>query len=300
VRPGGGKLGEKKRKWYALANAPCACDSGKPGGECCWTPTRWFKAPASIDLRATGHTGSLNKCYLRELGTCSDKVSGEHIISANVLRIVGGDENKIRLTGVPWLPKGETRDIGISSLVSNCLCEAHNHALSQLDAVAGRFYRAIQTSMVDKAAPVRTRLFSGHDIERWLLKTTAGLAASKYLGADGEVLPPLFAGAIDIAELLQDPSAWRSPMGLYVLGVPGQRFRPTNALDVAPLTSATSREIAGLITNIHSLSVALLLDRKEAIKDTPVQKAPYRIEQFNVNTENGRQIVQMSWIKRHA
>jgi hypothetical protein len=290
-------VGEAKQKWYALGRRPCACDSGLVAEACCWTPKGWFKAHASIDLLATGHTGSHKKCYLRELGTCSDSISGEHPISATVLRAIG--EDRLRITGTPWLPQGESRDIGIQSLVSNCLCGAHNSALSRLDAIAGRFYRDIQTTLLDDNAPVRTRLFSGHDIERWLLKTSAGLAASKYLGADGEVLPGVFAEGIDIAELLQAPTAWRSPMGMYVLVVPGQQFQAKNELRVAPLAS-TTREIGGLLTVIHGITVALLLDRRESIKDTQLQRALYRIEKFNMNMEHGQQVVQLSWIKRHS
>jgi hypothetical protein len=72
-----------------------------------------------------------------------------------------------------------------------------------------------------------------------------------------------------------------------------------NELQVAPLASATT-EIGGLLTIMHGITVALLLDRREFIKDSGMQRALYRIEKFNVNTKNGQQTIQLCWINRHS
>lgn len=290
-------MGEKKRKWLALRNLPCACKSGKAAEECCWTPKGWFRSPTKIDLRNTGHSGSHKRCYLRHLGTCSEKLSGEHPISSTVLKAIG--EEKLRVTGTPWLPKGETREVGINSLVSNCLCEAHNHALSALDNVAGIFYRGFQQALLDDVAPIQTQLFSGHDIERWLLKTTAGLAASKYLGTEGERLPGDFASGIDVATLLEDPTAWRSPMGMFAIIKLGQTINVANELQIAPLTNH-NREIGGLLTMIHGFTIALLLERKESLTGSSLERAMYRADRINAQKEHGQQVILLSWIKRSS
>jgi hypothetical protein len=288
-------MGAAKREWYALRRQPCICGLGQEAFRCCWTSTGWIPKPARIDLRATGHTGSHKKCYLRDLGSCSEKLSGEHIISATVLREIG--EDKVQVTGTPWLPKGESREIGISSLVSNCLCEAHNNALSPLDAAAGQFYRVLRDCLLDDAPPFRTYKFSGHDIERWLLKTTAGLAASKYLGADGEVLPNKFLDTVNIAQLLQDHTAWHSPIGMYVLVTPGKQFQVRNELQVAPLASQ-DKEIGGLITVIHGLVVSVWLESKDRIPDTDLRKSIYRFEKLNMQKRGGQKVVEFCWIDR--
>lgn len=291
------KLGERKRKWFALRDAACPCGSNKKGGECCWTETRWFKAPAKIDLEATGKHGSHKRCYLRDLNTCSDKLSSEHMISASVLRVIG--EDKIAISGVPWLAQGEAREIGIGSLVSNCLCEAHNSALSRLDQVAGRFYRSILDCLETDNAPIRHYLFSGHDIERWMLKTIAGLAASKNLAAGGQRLPGLFEESIDVADLLQNPSQWRTPMGMYALHKLGDNIATKDRFGVAPLV-AKEGKIGGLLTQMHGIMVALLLGKRDDIKGSSLEGAPYRLEKLKANRTNGQYVIQLSWIKRHS
>jgi hypothetical protein len=134
-------MGEARSRHAAMGLEPCRCDSGRLAEACCWTPQGWHKAPITLKLDATGLLGSHSRCYLRHLNMCSNKLSGEHTISAVVLREIG--EENLRLGGAPWLDEGEERKIGINSLVTKRLCSAHNSALSPLDAEAGRFYRVL-------------------------------------------------------------------------------------------------------------------------------------------------------------
>jgi hypothetical protein len=136
-----GAMGQAKQRHRARRSGLCVCGSGTPAIQCCWTERGWRKVPVKIDLLATGEVGSHQRCYLRQLNTCSSKISGEHTISATVLKAIGKDS--VKVSGFPWL-NGETRSIGIDSLATNCLCTAHNTALSPLDAEAGRFYRALE------------------------------------------------------------------------------------------------------------------------------------------------------------
>ena len=190
-------MGEAKRKrQFGL----CRCGSLRAGGECCFRNGSWFKPPSTVDLIATGFSGSHPRCYLRHLNTCSDKVSREHTISAVVLRAMGSAS--LRVGGASWLADGEERAMGISGMVANCLCIAHKGALASLDAAGGQFYESLQQlSGLKKPTP---SLLSGHDIERWMLKTAVALAASGQLCAVGqERLPGTFADGIDLAALLQ-------------------------------------------------------------------------------------------------
>jgi hypothetical protein len=217
------------------------------------------------------------------------------MISASVLKQLG--EKKLRVTGMPWQEQGEAREIGIGSLVSNCLCDAHNSALSPLDAVAGRFYGSVQECLFSDTPTKRHCLFSGHDVERWLLKTVAGLAAAKSLGANGVQLSGVFEEGIDVAQLLQDPTAWRSPMGMYVLQKLNDLIKRSDELGVAPLTTRQG-EIAGLLTQLHGLTVALLIGQRETIKGSSLAAAPYRLMYLNANKADGLYSIELSWINR--
>lgn len=288
-------MGEAKRRWLQQRVEVCACGSGKPGGDCCWTLGGWFKLPARIDLVNTGKNGNNSKCYLRHLNACSDTITGEHMISRTVLEALGKD--KIRISGAPWLKEGENREIGINSLVANCLCDAHNQALSPLDSAAGQFYRTLEGCLLNDDKPPGTYLFSGHDIERWLLKMTAGLAASKNLAAKRQRLPGTYADGVDMARLLQDPEAWQTPAGMYVIQKLGDMISPRGELAVAPLASDAG-EIGGLMTQLHGFMIALLLKEVETIKGSALEGAPYRIEKLFCKQPTGLRTVQLSWVRR--
>jgi hypothetical protein len=134
------------QRWSALSllstdvtsASACRGGSGSPGGR-----RTHPRAPCSLlrkrretinpQLVAAHPPGSHERCYLRELNTCSSKISGEHAISSTVLRAFGKDS--IEISGFPWL-NAETRSIGIRSLTTNCLCTAHNSALSRRHAKA--------------------------------------------------------------------------------------------------------------------------------------------------------------------
>jgi hypothetical protein len=63
-------------------------------------------------------------------------------------------------------------------------CTAHNSALSPLDAAAGFFFRALQVCTMQEEGPNQSFLCSGHDIERWMLKTLAALTESNNLARE--------------------------------------------------------------------------------------------------------------------
>lgn len=248
-------MGEAKQKHRAMAQAACRCGSEKLGRECCWREWGWHKSPAVINLTDTGYSGSHPRCYLNALNSCSEKLSREHVISATVLKAINQDA--IDVSGFPWIKAGETKRVGVSSLVANCLCAAHNHVLSPLDAVAGQFYRALQSGLGKEPGKQQRYLFSGHDVERWLLKTLAGMAASRNLSSQHERLPGLFNNEISVPSLLENALAWKAPLGMYSLQRLGQRLQLKNGLEIAPL-SAETKELGGMITLLHGLTTILV------------------------------------------
>jgi hypothetical protein len=179
-------MGEARLKRLAVEAAPCLCGSLKSASACCLKSGKWHREPAIVVLNKNGQNGTHPKCYLRELNSCSDKITGEHYVSQAALRVLA--DEMIDVSGFPWLKRGESRVMTFASMTSNCLCAAHNNALSPLDAVAGEFFQAIKDCGTNDGGPARHYLISGHDIERWFLKTLGGLAASRSLASNKERL----------------------------------------------------------------------------------------------------------------
>jgi len=129
---------------------------------------------------------AVDKCYIKELGSCHGSISGEHLFSHSIMLLLKGDGD-FSISGVPWLAKGETNIISPTTLTSNCLCQKHNSALSPLDDAALYFFTAIK-SRLDREAQLARYIVSGHDIERWSVKTAKALATSKNLARGRERL----------------------------------------------------------------------------------------------------------------
>ncbi|WP_072816782.1 hypothetical protein [Bradyrhizobium erythrophlei] len=77
-------MGEAKRR----KRLPCVCGTGQPAGECCWTSHGYHKKPVVVDLHNTSLTGKHDRCYMSATGACDTKISGEHLISHSVLKVL--------------------------------------------------------------------------------------------------------------------------------------------------------------------------------------------------------------------
>jgi hypothetical protein len=174
-------------------NDPCPCDSGKTAQRCCLSLGIWYKEPVQFKAGG-GIPGYKNpRCYAQELGNCERKISAEHFISNSILSFIAKPLLTVQKTR--WLKEGEKRQVGTDSLKSKILCTRHNSMLAGLDAQAGRFFRAIEKLSSWVMEPSRTKakdiyLFSGYDIERWLLKSLFGSLASRNVVVGGQVLEP--------------------------------------------------------------------------------------------------------------
>jgi hypothetical protein len=111
----------------------------------------------ALGLKALPPAQRVEKCYMKELGSCVPPISGEHIISDSVCQVLmGGGEFSI--SGVPWLEAGEVKII--APLQAKCLCTKHNSALSDLDAAAHHFFSSLKSYLERDAGP-RHALISG-------------------------------------------------------------------------------------------------------------------------------------------
>jgi hypothetical protein len=179
-------MGEAKRRMEAVLNGPCPCGSAKAARVCCFNGRDWHKPPAVIGLKTLPPASQVEKCYMKELGSCISPISGEHIISESVIRVLMADGD-FSISGLPWLEDGEERILAPQNLRANCLCAKHNSMLHPLDAAAQYFFASLK-SYLETDGKSRHAIISGHDLERWLLKTVKAVAVSRNLARGRERL----------------------------------------------------------------------------------------------------------------
>lgn len=83
---------------------------------------------------------------------------------------------QLKVSGYSWLDPDTVVSLPPSALGSRVLCRRHNSALSGLDHQATRLFDALDS--LDAGKGTRLFLFSGADIERWLLKVLCGHAST--------------------------------------------------------------------------------------------------------------------------
>jgi hypothetical protein len=202
---------------------------------------------------------SVDGYYLSHTRGCGGPITKEHLIAESVLGVLNQGE-LLTLTGAAWQKPGESTKIGLSTLTAKCLCERHNTtSLSPLDEAAKDFFAAIQSAALNKSGPTSI-LVSGHDIERWMLKTLFASAHGNLLARHGQVLPKRFYEGIDEAQLLTNPNAWPERAGLYSTHFYGQLVNARNYLDVAPIAVTASDELIGLRFTILGLTFDFMAD----------------------------------------
>lgn len=254
-----------------LETRPCICGSGRAIRVCCLRDDgKLFRKPSEISLNPNRVPSQLERCYLRSARGCSEKLSGEHVVSAAVLERIGG--KRVLASGLPWIPTGKEKLVGISSLVGNCLCTAHNSRLSLLDSAAGDIYGAVSACVTNHQKPSKHFLFSGHDFERWLLKTLAGMGASKNLATVGERLPGEFPRPVNVPALLESPPQWRAPAGLYFSQNVGDRFATEESFALRPIFHEVSKKLVAMDAMVQNLTFTLVIKRTRTMDGSGLRK----------------------------
>ncbi len=185
--------------------SPCGCESGKRFGDCHLKDGRIITSPKWIDPPGEGDGRGAAKCVLSYTKNCGGGISGDHFVSAAVLReIVLSKTEKVVLQG-PNFRREHVVDS--DSLKTKRLCKRHNSAFSPIDTEAGRFFRAVYRahSTLKDDPLLKFYFFNGIDIERWLLKTMimvyyAGITG---VGPRTHALPNYAAGSLLVP--LPDP-----------------------------------------------------------------------------------------------
>lgn len=285
-------MGEAKRKKEAVLNGPCPCGTGKTAHLCCFTGQgwQWHKPPTILGLKSLPSGGRVEKCYMKELGSCVAPISGEHIISESVCRVLIGD-GEFSISGVPWLEAGETKIIAPPQ--ANCLCRKHNSSLSSLDAAAHYLFASLR-SYLEHDAGMRHAIVSGHDLERWLLKTAKAAAVSRYLARGKERLSGTFAHDDTILDMLDDPRHWPKSAGLYCTMNAGDLTENTVRFQLQPLTNERN-DIEAMVFNIMGFRFVLLLEPHDLTKYPFLSGAKYRPGRIVISYPTSTSWITLSW-----
>jgi hypothetical protein len=230
---------------------------------------------------------------MAELASCDGAISGEHLISESIIEFIQ-DGGEFAVSGVPWLEEGQSKILAPSNLTANCLCANHNSALSPLDSAALKFFKALRPCWENEGAPLHY-LVSGHDIERWLLKSLKALAVSGNLAKGRKKLPGAFQENVCLIDMLDDPARWPRATGLYFIMKPGTRTENRNHFQLAPLYGLENDVIAGLTANILGLPFLLMAEAPDMAKSPSLQTAVYRPGSVSVTVGTTINKIDISW-----
>jgi hypothetical protein len=229
---------------------------------------------------------------MKELGSCVGPISGEHIISEAVIRVLMADGD-FSISGLPWLEAGEERILAPQNLKTNCLCVKHNSALHPLDDAAQYFFASLK-SYLELDTGSRHAIVSGHDIEGWLLKTAKAAAVSKNLARGRERLSGAFSRDDAILDMLDSPRQWPDGAGLYCIMNTGDLTENHPRFQLQPLTNDQD-DIEALALNILGLRFVLLLETPDIGKYPFLREAKYRPGRIIISYPSATNWVTMSW-----
>ena len=180
-------------------------------------------------------------------------------------------ERGVKITGVPWIDYETWKVLPTESLASKILCENHNQALSDLDAQMGRFFRTILDFDEDfnrDSPKEELAVFSGEDIEKWMLKTVCAMVASSQLATQGQKMDvPLKREWVDI---LYNNHSWPEHWGMY-FNVPEDRtINIFKSISVQPWTEAG--ELKGVVVSVNEFKFNLILGKPDNPRDCGIYR----------------------------
>lgn len=234
-------------------------------------------------------------CYAQRLGRCSPGLSGEHYLSAGILRLIG---RAPIVEGMPGVPGGKRYPV--KSLATRILCQRHNHLLSPLDASAIRFFEAVRrfdSELGDATVPVvaDSVVVDGDHLERWLLKVAFGLAAarrrSKQQGSVREEHRML--------RVLFGDQLWPKSWGMYMAAPPGTQLAASGDLEVVTGVMPRTQEIRSLTAACLFLPLTMTLGQPDRLDPATHRPRALRMDRTG---DPGVKSVQLTWTdhQKHA
>jgi hypothetical protein len=162
-----------------------------------------------------------------------------------------------------------------------------------LDDAALAFFTALKSCLDRKADSMRF-IISGHDVERWLLKTLKAMAASGNLARGKDKLSGAFSSDVRVLDMLDDPHQWPESTGLYCVMNAGDLTENHNRFQLAPFTNMHG-ELGGLWANIMGLSFVLMLEPLDILENPQLKKAVFRPGQIRVTYPTSVNWIAVSW-----
>lgn len=238
------------------------------------------------------------KCYARSLNDCSDKISREHYISRTVLEQI---KDGLTVSGFPWQEAGERTGVSPSSLTAKILCERHNLALSHLDSQGGRLYRTLDgfnggfldslSKPIDESA-----LFSGRDVEKWILKVLCGGIASGSLRASGaQVSPEIDPVWLDL--LFDRKLDWPKGWGFHVVTATTEPIHAYRGLAFEPVFDPNKEKILGVSVAPIGVSFVLTMTTPNYGTGSPIQEGSFRPRRivFSKPGMMAKKVIEFTW-----
>lgn len=185
------------------------------------------------------------------VGACGSRISREHFISRAILESF----STLNVEGLRGTLDGESKQIGLNSVVSKVLCAEHNSRLSPLDADAAEFFKRLRGLMEGRAPDLNTEwavreqgiittMHSGDLLERWMLKAGCGVLA----GAVVDTAANLGRGWRPLSEWAEAIAGHRvlnAPLGLYVLQADTETPMNSSRVQLSPVTDANRGDVLG-------------------------------------------------------
>ena len=201
---------------------PCPCGSRKKALTCCLGDRAYHRRPARLTRPQFFTNFAHDRCFLSFWNECSSTISREHYFSEGVIRATKPRalvrESTVNINYPKLFP--ETKKVGIGSLAAKILCDGHNHMFSPLDARAEELWSAMRDLIFNPTSCPWFRLFNGHDVERWMLKTLLSTFFAVYETQSTGKKLRLPAPVKELSEKTLDILKWTSNSGLYFDSIP--------------------------------------------------------------------------------
>lgn len=170
------------------------------------------------------------------------------------------------------------------------LCARHNSALSPLDGIAVGLFRAFDEKGAAGSGKQLLYLFSGHDLERWLLKILCGVTRSKNWTLDGQ--PDLSIPRYWL-EILFGEVQFPDEQGLYVCKSIGHRFEGSRGLQLRAIFSKRER-LTGMGLWLCGYELILSMSGFPS-RSFDGREFAYRPAEFYTTGRNFEKSVVLSW-----
>lgn len=236
---------------------PCGCGSGREFGKCCLKDGQIKLDPKPLNPPKPQTAYQNKKCILNWTSDCCSSISGDHIISKSVLRVI--TKTKVTISSSNF---SREHSIESDALKTKKLCRRHNSSLSPIDSEAARFFKAFAAThdaLLKNSTSQKLHFFHGIDVERWMLKTML----MTYFAKLSNVTPEQYKLPVYVLKLFH--CDLNEPFGLYVptSTKPNGRdfFTTENATSVSILTDGDL--VSGVTISLGGLCLTLVISGRE-------------------------------------